>query len=117
MPYKKMDPKVKKLWVAALRSGKYAQCRKTLRRGTTATASFCCLGVLYDIHAKKISRKNPKWKGSLFFFNREENSGSLAEKFRERVGLTKKSHDRLVRMNDSEFKSFSQIADFITKNL
>ncbi len=35
----------RKLWVEALRSGKYEQCNEALRIGT----AFCCLGVLADI--------------------------------------------------------------------
>jgi len=40
-----MNPEVKKLWVEALRSGKYKQGKSRLRRG----GEYCCLGVLCDI--------------------------------------------------------------------
>ena len=42
-------------WIAALRSGKYKQTRRQLRE-TKASAnefSFCCLGVLCDLHSKE----------------------------------------------------------------
>jgi hypothetical protein len=43
-----MKPEVKAKWIAALRSGEYKQGRGVLRDGDT----FCCLGVLCDLHAK-----------------------------------------------------------------
>lgn len=44
----KMNPKVKKLWIKALRSGEYKQTEGKLRKGS----SFCCLGVLCNLHAQ-----------------------------------------------------------------
>lgn len=43
-----MNQEIKQLWVAALRSGEYEQARGRLRDGDT----FCCLGVLCDLHHK-----------------------------------------------------------------
>ena len=40
-----MKPEIKKLWVGALRSGKYEQGKYTLRSGD----EFCCLGVLCNL--------------------------------------------------------------------
>lgn len=48
MKYTKMRPKVKKEWIAALRSGDYRQGRGQLR---SEDNSFCCLGVLCNLHA------------------------------------------------------------------
>ncbi len=44
-----MRADVKAIWVAALTDGSYQQGRKSLRQGD----SFCCLGVLCDLHAKE----------------------------------------------------------------
>lgn len=41
-----LDADVKAKWIAALRSGKYRQARKTLR---DASGAMCCLGVLCAI--------------------------------------------------------------------
>ena len=41
-----MKADIKQRWIDALRSGKYEQGRGALRTGDT----FCCLGVLCDIH-------------------------------------------------------------------
>lgn len=44
-----MKPEIKKLWVDALRSGEYKQAKHKLR---TTKGSFCCLGVLCNLHAQ-----------------------------------------------------------------
>ena len=44
-----MDARIKALWIAALRSGEYKQGKHQLRDGD----SFCCLGVLCNIHAQE----------------------------------------------------------------
>lgn len=44
--YAKMDPKMKRRWIRALRSGKYKQGHDRLR---TEDNRFCCLGVVCDI--------------------------------------------------------------------
>jgi hypothetical protein len=45
-----MNPDVKAQWVAALRSGEYAQGREVLH--STEYDSYCCLGVLCDVAVK-----------------------------------------------------------------
>lgn len=59
----KMNPKVKKLWIAALESGRYKQGYGDLCKNPEATSfkkagGFCCLGVLVDLYLKanKIKR-------------------------------------------------------------
>ena len=42
----KLPPEVKEKWVAALRSGKYKRCKRTLKSGR----SFCAMGVLHEIY-------------------------------------------------------------------
>lgn len=43
-----MNAEIKAAWLAALRSGEYAQTRTNLKDET----GYCCLGVLCDLHAK-----------------------------------------------------------------
>lgn len=43
-----MRKDVADMWVAALRSGEYAQTRQFLRK----SGGFCCLGVLCDLHQR-----------------------------------------------------------------
>jgi hypothetical protein len=45
-----MNERIKKLWVEALRSGKYKQGRGKLRNESN---EFCCLGVLCNLHAQE----------------------------------------------------------------
>ncbi len=48
-----MKKSIKKLWVTALRSGEYEQTDGQLRlTEETGTTSFCCLGVLCNLHAQ-----------------------------------------------------------------
>ena len=47
-----MNKAIKKLWVAALRSGEYKQGEGQLRLETETGTSFCCLGVLCNLHAQ-----------------------------------------------------------------
>lgn len=48
-----MNKRIKKLWVKALRSGEYKQTTGRLRRNRGKNqASFCCLGVLCNLHAQ-----------------------------------------------------------------
>ena len=44
-----MKKEIAEQWVAELRSGKYKQAKGQLR---TKTNSFCCLGVLCNMHAE-----------------------------------------------------------------
>lgn len=63
----KMDPRVKALWVAALRSGKYEQgesylCRRRSLRQPELGNEFCCLGVLTDLMIIEIADESKaKW--------------------------------------------------------
>lgn len=53
----KLEPEVKAMWVAALRSGKYTQGQGTLRLEKDGVCKHCCLGVLCDLY-------NPElWQG------------------------------------------------------
>lgn len=48
-----MNKRIKKLWIKALRSGKYKQGQGQLRRGRKPeNAVYCCLGVLCDLAVK-----------------------------------------------------------------
>lgn len=46
----KMNPEIKALWLAALRSGEYKQGRGAL----SSDGEYCCLGVLCDIMVKQL---------------------------------------------------------------
>jgi len=46
-----MNKRIKKLWIKALRSGKYEQGKKLLRV-SNGDDRFCCLGVLCEVYRK-----------------------------------------------------------------
>lgn len=101
----------RKLWVEALRSGKYEQASGHLR----TTEGYCCLGVLADI-------AGAKWRPDGFgaFYAEVDcwGSRSIAPSFvRAFVGLKDEcgmfgDDDTLAERNDSG-TTFSEIADII----
>lgn len=44
-----MNERVKKLWIEALRSGRYRQCQSQLKMRTEDGPLHCCLGVLEEV--------------------------------------------------------------------
>lgn len=60
-----MNPKIKALWLTALRSGSYAQGHGYLRRAyPSGNDRYCCLGVLCDIAQRhnKITPPEPDYE-------------------------------------------------------
>jgi hypothetical protein len=104
-----MDKEIKKKWMAALRSDKYQQIRKRLRKGKTG---MCCLGVLCDIVEPKLWFHN-KHRG----FTYEGQKSFPPKGLVRNVGLYSQTIDKLVEMNDSQNKSFKEIAAYISKRL
>lgn len=87
-----------KKWVAALRSGKYGQCRSRLKLGSNL---FCCLGV-----AENVVLGNRRRSGAHF----------LSEGSRKALGLRSVTGwfngQSLAQLNDSG-STFAEIADII----
>lgn len=51
----KTPEQVRELWVQALESGKYKQCRLNLKN---KDGKFCCLGVLCDLYIQETGNEN-----------------------------------------------------------
>lgn len=113
----KMDTKIKKKWLKALRSGRYEQGQGQLK---TPSDKFCCLGVLCDI-------LDPDYWDSADYFVAD---GVLPEKFLEKADFNdgepyeehytrdpEATQDQLITLNDVDQKSFKEIADWIEKHL
>ena len=104
-----MNPKLKAKWIAALRSGKYAQVQGQLRQ---KPVGFCCLGVLCDISPEI------EWDGEMAFFEKESgpdvewDDSMLPAGFRRHVGISDEAQKILAEMNDGG-SSFDEIADCI----
>jgi len=96
----------RKLWVEALRSGKYKRTTQKLR---SLNDGFCCLGVLADL-------AGCEWKKEEDFYSADGAFGSAPAKAREFVGLTAYlgcyTYGDLSDLNDSG-KTFAEIADII----
>lgn len=122
-----MNREIKAKWVEALRSGTYKQGRHALRR---ANDTYCCLGVLCDLHAKETGArwKGPNWSGH-YIYGEEEESGGLPKEVMEWAGLpTDNGLVRLPMWNSQEgcstlaYKndygaSFEDIANTIEQHL
>jgi len=116
-----MKPEVKEGWLAALRSGEYLQMCNGL--SSSDGASFCCLGVLCDLHAKAHGNDWARSNLDTPFRTYLGTASILPQQVMEWSGLT---HDlgwadeanltSLAGMNDDGM-SFKHIADFIEVNL
>lgn len=127
---KRMNKKVKELWVKALRSGDYKQGTGTLRDQNN---NFCCLGVLCNIHAQENPRskliKQSGMDGKAHTYGVE--TAIPPEAVQRWAGIYEKTilvgskTDNMVghlwRRNDGAGNfiphTFDQIADFIEENL
>lgn len=123
-----MDKNIKKLWVEALRSGKYKQGKNYLHRVIDGENRFCCLGVLCkiaDLAAKEISANKYSYS-----YAGVESTSRLPTGFDAKVKLTFEEQTLLTGMNDGVIqingtystdsvhrKSFLEIADWIEENL
>jgi hypothetical protein len=117
----KLRPSVKKAWLEALRNNDYKQGTGMLRN--PESASFCCLGVLCNLHAQA----NPKYAASQTSpYEYGGNSclppkevlewafGSVADKREEALWDSEIAGDTLYGLNDTGY-TFKQIANVIEK--
>ncbi len=111
-----MDKDIKQKWLEALRSGEYKQAREELRSidPGSDTQSFCCLGVLCDIHAKETGGEwdRGEYRGNAEFLPHEVCAWAGLSVSNPTVAGAK-----LSEWNDLEKASFDQIANLIEKNL
>ena len=106
-----MNKRIKKIWLKALRSGKYEQGAGTLKQiDQEGRPRYCCLGVLQESIGCKISMDR-------YFEYRESKLTMLSDYMRNKVGLSKKHALELAIYNDDKVWSFKKIADWVEKNL
>jgi hypothetical protein len=105
MTENKLPVEFKAKWIAALRSGEYKQGEGELHNPHRDT--YCCLGVAGRIAG--VSAEDLRRDG----FLKKEMSNSIPYCLVNDNGTV----SRLIAMNDSEGKSFSEIADYIESNL
>jgi hypothetical protein len=99
-----MNAEIKKLWLEALRSGKYSQGCGALRWED----KFCCFGVLCDL-VDKTKWEAPTEDGFRLYAN---NINYPPDELLNKVGLPHSACISLSRCND-DCKSFAYIAQLI----
>lgn len=122
-----MNPEIKALWLAALRSGGYKQTQGALCRvNAEGERSYCCLGVLTDLAEKRgIVQSARDARNRMQYFddnsvNRE--AGVLLPSVLEWSGVDDSTgylprdvdgYEALTGLNDEGNYTFEQIADVI----
>lgn len=124
-----MNKEIAKIWVDALRSGKYEQGKYKLR---TEDDKFCCLGVLCDLAEKqgiisepvKIFYEPDAEEKDLFKYYYDNESESLPKSVMKWAGIKDRSGAYstvpaawLTLDNDNNGKSFLEIADIIEQHV
>lgn len=108
--YPKMNPKVKRAWVKALRSGKFKQGTGQLRRDDDGTVRHCCLGVLCEV-------RGVKYRGEAGNLNeRQADWAGFADAAATRDGLLTTLAERNDGLRGRAW-SFKRIATWIEKHL
>lgn len=119
-----MKPEIKKLWIEALRSGKFKQGQGWLRQRFSSGYRHCCLGVLCEVFNAETGQG--EWKESSttwlpFKVGDSESAAVVPAPVVEWAGLTD-ANPRLGRtkhaaaLNDTG-RDFDYIADRIEKYL
>lgn len=127
-----LDPEVKRLFLDALRSGKYPQGRTRLRNHEDC---YCCLGVLTDLAVKagivKWAQSDYGWGVDVTLPNGTSfiNTSDLHDKVIQWAGLQYETgvggnivfgaskEDNLMHCNDELLLTFEQIADIVEEQL
>lgn len=102
-------------WLAALRSGVYRQGTGELgfRTSTRGVMEYCCLGV-----AVVACELEHNWTRAVMFIPANSPDmpplqGHLNSDYRDALGISAETMDRLITMNDTERRSFNEIANFL----
>ena len=109
-----MNAEIKQRWVDALRSGEYEQTRGTLHKGD----SYCCLGVLCLVMGMTKVPLDANGNGYFIDSDGAEVGGFISnQEHLDTLGLEVHDIPPLYHMNDSEGRTFNQIADYIEASL
>ena len=117
-----MNNKVKKMWVAALRSGKYQQTTEKLCHGNQNGTKYCCLGLLSQLAVNNgVCSRRAAFEGNSVLTEpvmewagiHEDTAEVMWEGDEENCG----GQESLAALNDTYGLSFKEIAKVIDKNL
>lgn len=109
-----MDKELKQKWIDALRSGKYEQGTGSLEDN----GKYCCLGVLAVVGELAERRAHsPSGRTHFYWGDGVFTSSTFPDSACLKVGLWNGVYGMLMHMNDSDKKSFAEIADWIEENI
>lgn len=111
-----MNPVAKELWLAALRSGEREQGKGYLN----VSGKFCCLGVLCEVAIESgVEVEKGEYRSVYYYDGRSSYPPKAVYEWSGLGGHTTANGPdmSLSVMNDSEDKTFSEIADWIEENL
>lgn len=128
MTINKMNPEVKALWLEALESGEYKQCKGKLTHvAEDGSKSHCCLGVLSElgVRAGVLSSKTYPEANRLYYGDYEE-SATVPPEVMKWADLSSCNPDvvfkddgrvALAHLNDEVELTFPEIAALIREQL
>jgi len=113
-----MKKTVMKRWVKALRSGKYKQSKRKLKRTSKGKDLYCCLGVLCDIS------KQGEWENNKYKTSDSLERDVLPPAIMDWAGITEPNGnfsadiviDKFLTDYNDDGCTFEQIANIIEKN-
>lgn len=126
-----MDAAIKAAWIEALLSGKYNQGVSALKYEDKEGLHYCCLGVLCDVtdgfkkepieipgaDMKRYAQATARFRKNAMTREGGKGVGYLTDSLLKKVGLTAEQQKDLCALNDSQQKTFAEIADYIQNNL
>jgi hypothetical protein len=123
-----MNPAFKKMFVEALRSGRYKQCRGHMHvRMYGEIHLFCALGVVADLIREELKEEwhvvlGPAGDQAVEIYglsalpDKDAWTALLAPHHLALTGLTNNNTDELLGMNDNQI-SFNKIADYVEQTM
>src|SRR6185437_10576766 len=101
---KEQQKEHRKLWIEALRSGKYKQGEQALHRVEDDTHKFCCLGVACEVAVK--NGVEISVESDLYVYMYDKNAAILPKIVMSYYGLSSKTGDYKARslLEDNDVK-------------
>lgn len=108
-----MKRSIARKWAAALASGEYKQTTGKLREGDT----FCCLGVLCNLHAQEHPEIAAEEKHKGLYLGADVELPALVQEWAGMASSSGRFDGTrcLIDLNDDEDKTFPEIAKVIRK--
>lgn len=115
---KKMDPRIKTLWVEAARSGKFLQVRGVLRGHTQGEC--CILGILDYLYEEDTGQSSSRYMHDVLLTEEVAEWAGLDDQIGKHysVILRYKGRKEFIHgLNDAHELSFKELADLIEEQL